>query len=241
VEAGLYVALSGQLALQRRLDTIAHNVANSTTAGFRAENVTFDTFLSQSGGVPVAYATRPEPSFSPKTGGFTHTGNQFDIGIQGDALFAFASPAGTVYSRDGRLRLSAEGELESMGGMKLLDNGGAPIQINAGRGEVVIARNGVVTQNGQPVGTIGLYRLPPDAKLTRHEGAAFVSNIPAEPVEDFSETGMQQGYVESANVNSVLEITRLISVSRAFEALASSIDRADRQLSESIKTLGSGR
>ena len=64
METGIYVALSGQLALQRRLDTIANNVANSTTPGFRAENVTFETVLSQTQTSSVAYSGTGESTFS---------------------------------------------------------------------------------------------------------------------------------------------------------------------------------
>lgn len=241
IEAGLYVSLSGQLALQRRLDTVANNVANASTPGFRAENVTFETVLSRQAGTQVSYAGRGEATFSRGAAPLVQTGGPLDVAVQGEAFLAVGTPAGTVYTRDGRMRISANGELETMSGQPVLDIGGAPIQINAARGPVEIGRTGVISQNGSTVGTLGLYRIPADAKLTRYEGAAFVSDRAAEPVVDFGQNGVLQGFIESSNVNAVQEITRLISVSRAFEALSSSMDRSDRQLSEGIKALGSGR
>ena len=80
MESGLYVALSGQLALQRRLDTVANNVANSGTPGFRAEIVNFESVLSRSA---VAHTTLGKSRFSPQSGAMTQTGNPLDVAIQG--------------------------------------------------------------------------------------------------------------------------------------------------------------
>jgi flagellar basal-body rod protein FlgF len=68
-----------------------------------------------------------------------------------------------------------------------------------------------------------------------------VPDVPAEPVVDFVGTGVVQGYIENANVNPVLEMTRLISVTRAFEAMTAAADQSDRKLSDAIKALGTGR
>ena len=241
METGLYVALSGQLALQRRLDTVANNVANASTAGFRAENVTFESLIARKDGTSVAYSTKGETTFSHTSGGVTQTGNPLDVAISGDAYLAFAAPSGIVYTRDGRLRVSATGDLETSTGRPVLDIGGAPLQIDPRRGPIEISRNGTISQSGTAVGRLGLFSLPPDAKLVRHEGAGLVPDLPAEPVADFNAVGVAQGYIEGANVNPVLDMTRLIAVTRAFEALSATIDQADRQMSDAIRTLGSGK
>ena len=240
MEAGLYVSLSGQLALQRRLDTIANNVANSSTPGFRAENVTFESVISRRQNVPVSYARIGEATFSSNSGPIVQTGNPFDLSIQGDGYFAVSSQSGMVYTRDGRMRLNATGGLETVGGQPILDSGGAPLQINPARGPVDVARNGTISQGGDKVGTVGVFQIPSDAKLVRHEGAAFTSDKPGQAVADFTSTGIAQGYIENSNVNSVLEMSRLISVSRAFEALSTSIDKSDQKMSDAIRTLGNG-
>jgi flagellar basal-body rod protein FlgF len=241
METGMYVALSGQLALQRRLDTIANNVANSTTAGFRAENVTFESVLSQTQRSSVAYSGTGESTFSRLSGPIVQTSNPLDIAIHGDAFLSVNSAAGPVYTRDGRMRISTQGDLENMNGQAILDPGGGPIQINPNRGPIQISRDGTISQNGQRVGRIGLFHIPANAQLTRHEGAAVVPDQPAEPVVDFVSTGIAQGYVEQANVNPMLEMTRLISVTRAFEAMTSAGEQSDRKLNDAIRALGSGR
>lgn len=238
MEAGLYVALSGQVALQRRLDTIANNVANSSTPGFRAENVTFESVLSRS---QVEYAGRGDATFSAHKGAVVQTGNPLDVAILGDAYLAIATPGGIAYTRDGRLNLSPAGDLETVGGLAVLDAGGGPIQINAAAGPVQIARNGQISQNGERVATLGLFQLAPNAELTRGDGASMHSDRAAEPVTDFAAVGLAQGFIENSNVNAVLEVTRLIGVSRAFEGLSAAIDQSERHLGDAIKTLSSGR
>lgn len=240
MENSLYVSLSGQIALQSRLDTIAHNVANSSTPGFRAENVTFDSIVSKSSNAGVTYAGRPDATYALNSGAITATGNPLDVAIRGDAFLAMSTDAGVVYTRDGRMRISTAGDLETLSGHAVLDQGGAPIQLNPGNGPISIASNGVISQNGNRVATLGLFKLAAESRLTRHAGSGLVPDRPAEPVVDFTATGLVQGYVEQSNVNPILEMTRLISVSRSFEAISAMIDKSDGTMSNAIRTLGSG-
>ena len=238
MEAGIYVGVSGQLALQRRLDTIANNVANSGTPGFRAENVSFESVLARDG---VAYANPGTAKFSGRTGPMIQTDNPLDVAIQGTAYFAVSTPIGTVFTRDGRMRVSTTGELETLEGHGVLDAGGAPLQIDPARGSVQTARNGMLSPNGDRIGTIGPFRLPSDAQQRRGPGAGFTVDKAAEPVTDFGETAVVQGFIANANVNPVLEMARLIAVTRVFEAMTAAIDQSDRKLSDAIRALGSGQ
>jgi flagellar basal-body rod protein FlgF len=241
MESSLYVSLSGQLALQRRLDTIANNVANSTTPGFRAENVTFESIVSQTQSTQVAYSSPGDHTFSQRSGPIVHTNNPLDVAVHGDAYLSVSGANGPVYTRDGRMRVSPQGELENMNGQQVLDAGGGPIQINPNRGPVRISRDGSISQNGDRIGKIGLFAIPATANLVRSEGAAIIPDAPAEAVVDFVANGIVQGYIENANVNPVLEMTRLIAVTRAFEAMTAASDQSDRKLTDAIKALGTGR
>lgn len=237
MEQGLLVSLSGQLALQRRLDTLANNVANAGTSGFRAENVTFESTISRDA---VAYARAGGATYSPAAGPLTQTDSPLDVAVHGDAYLAVSTPQGIAYTRDGRLRISATGTLETMQGYALLDQGAAPIQVNPAAGPVQIARNGGVSQSGVPVGTIGLFRLPADARLGRGPANTLLSDRTGDPIADFGKAGLAQGFVEGSNVNSILELTKLMMVTRSFEALSASIEQGDRKLSDTIRTLGTG-
>lgn len=239
MQSGLYVSLSGQLALQRRLETIAQNVANSATAGYRAEQVRFESVLSQIPLEPVAFASTGVSYLSRTPGALVRTDNPLDVAVEGDAWLAIQAPSGVVYTRDGRMRMTEAGDLQTITGHPVLDAGGAPILLDPDAGPPRIARDGTVTQDNQQMGALGLFRIFPDAILARAEGSGVIPDRPAEPILDFVQAGVTQGYIERANVNPVLEMTHLIMVSRAFDSVTTSLGEADSSLREAIRTLGS--
>lgn len=238
MQSGLYVALSGQIALQRRLETIASNVANSSTAGFRAEQVKFESVLSQVPLEPVAFASSGATYLSRSPGELVRTDNPLDVAVEGDAWLAIQTPAGQVYTRDGRMRMNDAGDLLTLTGYPVLDVGGAPILLDPNGGPPQIARDGTITQNGMQVGAIGLFQIDEQAALTRYDTSGVIPDRPAEPMLDFVRAGIRQGYIERANVNPVLEMTRLIMVSRAFDSVTNAINEADSSLQEALRTLG---
>jgi flagellar basal-body rod protein FlgF len=238
MQSSLYVALSGQVALQKRLDTIANNIANMNTGGFRAEEVSFSTLLSKAGKSPTAFATAGETYISRRTGDLVSTGNPLDVAVRGDAFFALQTPEGIVYTRDGRLRMDESGALLNVNNHPILDAGGSGIRLDPTAGPPTIAQDGMISQNGVEVGAIGLFAIDPAARLTRHGDSAVTPDIPAQPVLDFSSEGVVQGMSEGSNVNPVLEMTRMITVSRAFEGAANAIQSSENSLQDAIKALG---
>ena len=238
MQSSLYVALSGQVALQKRLDTIANNIANVNTGGFRAEEVTFSTVLSQSGREPTAFAATGDSYISRRPGGLTRTGDPLDIAVQGDAWFALQSPSGVVYTRDGRLHMDDNGMLRSVDDYPILDAGGAPIMLDPGAGAPTISQDGMITQNGAQIAAVGLFSIDPAARLTRFDNSSVKPDIPATPVLDLSNNGVAQGVAEGSNVNPVLEMTRMIEVSRAFDSASNATRSTEGSLLDAIKTLG---
>ncbi|MCL4766657.1 MAG: flagellar basal-body rod protein FlgF [Hyphomicrobiaceae bacterium] len=238
MQAGIYVGLSGQIALQRRLETIADNVANASTPGFRAEQVRFETVLSQVPPDPAAFAATGAAYLSRRPGELIRTDNPLDVAVEGDAWLAIETPAGQVYTRDGRMRLTEAGELQTLTGHPLLDVGGAPIMLDPAAGPPDIARDGTITQRGQQIGALGLFHIDDRAALNRFESSGIIPDRPPEPILDFVRAGVSQGYIERANVNPVLEMTRLIMVSRAFDSVTNAINDADSSLQEAVRSLG---
>ncbi|MCZ8544464.1 flagellar basal-body rod protein FlgF [Mesorhizobium qingshengii] len=235
----LYVALSSQIALERRLDTIADNVANASTIGFRATGVKFEDVVSGSGPRSVSFASSGKTYLSGAHGALTETGNPFDFAVQGDAWFAIDTPVGTVMTRDGRFSMNENGELMSIEGHPVLDAGGAPIQLDPRNGPPKAGADGSLRQNDQLVGSIGLYDFDPGENFVRYGNSGIVPARTPEPVTDRSDVGIAQGFLEESNVNPVLEITRLIMVQRAFENTAALMRQTDSSTDEAIKTLGS--
>ncbi|KAB0676531.1 flagellar basal-body rod protein FlgF [Aureimonas leprariae] len=238
MQTSLPVALSAQIAMEKRLDTIADNIANSRTVGFRAEEVKFESFLSTAAKEPVAFASTGEHYISTRTGEMTQTGNGLDMAVNGDAWFAIQGKTGTIYTRDGRMQMNDAGELLSMNNEPILDVGGAPLQLNPNGGPINIARDGMITQNGAQVGAVGLFQMPANAKLARVGTSGVRPDQAALPVVDFNGIGVMQGFVEGANVNPVLEMTRLIDVQRAFESAANLLQTSEKSLDDAVSMLG---
>lgn len=235
----LYVAASAQIAMRKRMETTAQNIANVNTAGYRAGGVKFETVLSQQGGGPqVAFTSPGEAYIQRGAGQMTTTGNSLDLAVDGEAWFALSTPSGTVYTRDGRFHMTAIGELRSVNDYPVLDVGGSPIVLDPAGGPVDIAESGMISQAGDQVGAIGLFLIPESAKLSRHDNSAVIPDKPAEPVEDRTTNSVRQGYIEGSNVNAILEITRLIEISRSFDNAESAIVNSNDVAQQAIRTLG---
>jgi flagellar basal-body rod protein FlgF len=239
MQNGLYVALSSQIALEKRLTTIADNVANIGTVGFRATGVKFEDVVSGLGQKSVSFASSGNTYLSGTTGPMRQTGNPFDFAIQGDAWFAIETPAGTVMTRDGRFTMLVTGQLVTLEGYPVLDAGGAPLQLDPRNGPPVASRDGMLRQNGQLIGAIGLFNFDPGPNFTRFGNSGVIPAAEPEPAVDRSDIGIAQGFLEDSNVNPVQEMTRLIMVQRAFENAGALIRDSEMAFDDAIKTLGS--
>lgn len=238
MQSGLYVALSAQVAIDRRLATIAANVANQSTPGYRAEEVQFSALVSRARDSPVAYSSQGATFISRRAGVPTKTDSPLDVAVQGEGWLALKSPNGAIYTRDGRMRLESNGSLVSINGYPVLDAGHAPIHLSADGGPPTIAQDGMITQDGQQIGAIGLFSLDFSSKLRRYDNSGVTSDKPATPILDFGKNGLEQGYVEGSNVEPILEMTKLIIASRNFEGISSATQDSETSLKDAIKTLG---
>ena len=241
MQSAFYVSLSAQVALDRRLTTIAENVANASTTGFRATGVSFDTALSRAAGAaPTAYVSAGEDFISRASGGLTKTDNPFDIAVTGDAWLAIQTPAGVAYTRDGRMKMLETGEVQTILGFPVLDAGNSPLVLDPAAGPPMIFRDGMINQGDRQVGAIGLFEIDSAATLRRGENSSVIPSVPATAVVNFVRNGVAQGHLESANVNPVSEITKLIMAHRAFESATAASDMMDGSQRNAVRTLGGG-
>jgi flagellar basal-body rod protein FlgF len=238
MQSALYVGLSAQVALEKRLQTIANNVANVNTSGFRTDVVKFETVLSRAGATPVAFSSPGNNIISREAGNVTETGNPLDVAVVGQGFVAFAGPNGTVYTRDGRLQIAPNGDLQNVSGFPVIDAGGAQITVDPNGGPLSIARNGAITQDGNEVGTLGLFNIPADANLDRYGNSGVIPDRPATAIVDYTRDGFRQNYVEGSSANPMLELTRLISAQRTFEGTNSLVEGTESSLQNAIRTLG---
>jgi flagellar basal-body rod protein FlgF len=239
MQNGLYVSLSAEMALEQRLDTIADNIANMNTVGYRATGVSFESEMARAGDARLSYASRGSDFISRRLGGLIKTDNTLDFAVQGDGWFGIETPQGVAYTRDGRAKIDESGILRTLNGDPILDAGGAPILVDAGAGPLTVSADGMITQNGRQIGAIGLFAIDPTAKLTRAENSGVVPDKPATPILEFTRDGVVQGAVEGSNVDPVREMTKLIEVTRAFDSIAAETSQSESSLQDAIKALGS--
>lgn len=159
MENGIYVSLSAQAARIERLTTIAQNIANAQTVGFRASEIRFEELVDKISGEEMSFSTDGIEYLDETQGGLAETGNPLDFAIRGDAWFGVQTPAGQVVTRDGRFTMTPDGGLVTLSGYPVLDPGGAPIQLDPAAGEPEVGDDGFIRQGGEQVGADRAFRL----------------------------------------------------------------------------------
>lgn len=244
----MYVSLSRQMVLQRELDIVANNVANADTNGFKVESLTSTddpvTPTKPSGSrQPIQYTLDGSVARDFSQGVLQQTGGPLDVAIQGKGFFQVTTADGTRYTRDGRFTTDAQGQLTTQKGDAVLDASGSPITLNAANGPVTIGRDGTLTQKApgqaqsQVVGRIGVVRFDSLSDLSKSGDGLYVNttNQTAQPAND---SVVQQGMLEASNVQPVVQITDLIRIQRAYEAVSQMISNTSDLSKSAIQRLG---
>jgi len=242
MENAQLVALSRQSILRNHLDVIANNMANINTSGFKSQNLHFAEYI-----MPNADATAFEPEdraisyvdmFTTRTnfehGSIKLTGNQFDLALNSDGFFAVQLEDGTeAYTRAGSFRLDATGQLITPDGHPVMTEGG-PITFSVEDGLVEIAQDGTIATQQGIRGKIKVVDFEDVRTLEKIGNTMFKGDNP------LPATGMRmvQGAVEGSNVYGITEVTRLIEVTRAYDATSKIVKDLDELRQQAISSLG---
>lgn len=230
-----YVALTRQSGLMREMQVIANNIANASTTGFRREGVVFSEFIRRLEGredsLSMAAANARQTFLTQ--GALTFTGGPLDLAIEGEGFFRIETDQGERLTRAGHFAVSAEGEIVTPDGFRLLDDGGAPVLVPPGAA-IAVARDGALSADGAPVAQLGLVRPGDRSQLSRLSGTLHELRGEILPAE---EAVLHQGFLEDSNVNPILEMARMIEVQRAYEAGQNFLDREDERIRAVIQSL----
>ena len=233
-----YIALSAQISLRRQIDTIANNVANVNTQGFRAESVRFREFVQQTDQGKfnrISYTDEIGKIRDTSIGNIEYTNNDLDFAINGEGYFQVETDQGLRYTRHGKFTLNEQGEVTTSAGHHLLQNGGGRIAIPVETGPFEVSPNGqITTENGDVLATVGLVKFQNDGNLIRTEDNLYIANELPEPVET---PNIINGALEGSNVQSVAQITKLINAHHSHSFIASLINNESSRQSNLIESL----
>lgn len=215
----IYLSMAGAKATMQRQDTLANNLANVSTTGFRAELQAFRAVPVQGSGASTrVYALESTPGYDATPGVVTNTGRNLDVAMRGNAWLAVQGLDGTeAYTRNGSLAVSADGTLTTSGGLTVLGDGG-PIQLPPNT-EAAIAPDGTVSAkaaNGRITAVGKLKLVTPTESLERSTDGLFraaAGDLPADGT-----ARVQDGALEGSNVSPVETMVAMIAAARQFEA-----------------------
>jgi flagellar basal-body rod protein FlgF len=227
MENTLLVGLSRQVVLERHMDVVANNLANMTTNGFKAERSVFEEFLNtgahednfQRSDRRVSFVQDRATYHDLSGGPLQQTKNPLDIAIDGTGFLVVQTPQGERFTRDGAMTINAQGQLVNASGYPVLGTGG-PIVIQPTDKEITISPDGRVSVlEGTAMidslrGKLRVVTFDRPQSLLKQGDNLFASTSD-QGTPDIKSV-VRQGYVEKSNVNSVLEMTRLIDVTRAY-------------------------
>ena len=233
MDNAIYAALTRQSGLMREMRSVANNMANSSTSGFRREGVVFSEHLTSLGRDTLSMANAHGREVDLSQAGLTQTGGTYDLALESPGFFMVETPQGNRLTRAGAFMTSAEGELINPDGYRVLDEGQAPIALPPGARAVGVGADGTISADGEPVGRVGVFDQPDPAKL-RHVGGTLFDAEGAEPLPD---AAVRQGFLEDSNVNPVHEIARMIEVQRAYELGQSFLDGEDQRIRAAIAAI----
>ena len=224
----IYLAMSGAKATMQRQETLANNLANVSTVGFRAELAAFRAVpVEGSGASTRVYSLESTPGYDATPGQVAATGRNLDVAMKGASWLAVQGLDGTeAYTRGGSLDINADGNLVTTSGLTVLGDGG-PIQIPPDT-QVGIAADGTVSVtdiNGHSTSVGKLKLVTPDAPLTRGTDGLFRAgngDLSADPL-----ARVQDGALEGSNVSAVETMVAMIAAARQFEAQMKSLSNAE--------------
>jgi len=233
----IYAALSRQTALERELASIANNIANSSTTGYRKDTQIFSEYVNAVPFEPSISQTRiGARAISAEQGEFIATGASLDVAIEGPGYFVVQTPAGERLTRAGAFLRNGDGLLGNLDGFPVQGEGGGAIALPADATEVVIANDGVISARGEVIGRVRI-AITDDAFLQR-EGSALLKAHGA--LTDVEPT-VRQGFLEASNVSPVLELSRLIEVQRAFEIGQQLLANESERIERAVEIIGGNR
>ncbi len=234
---GLTESVETLLAQEHRMNQVSNNLANVNTNGFKKENVTFWEMLYTASGKRQRVGKAMKIITNHAQGTVELTGNPLDLAMNGEGFFKIQTPDGIRYTRAGNFFRNDQGQMVTPNGHLVMGQGG---EITIQGNEVGIDRYGRISVDGEEAGRLAIVTFD-NLEVLQKEGENYfrlidesAQELPPELLE------VRQGYLEASNVSTVVEMTAMIDLHRAYEAqqkIVHSIDSLDDRAINSVGKL----
>jgi len=248
MDTALYVGLAHKAALKRRMDVVAHNIANMSTTAFNKERVVFRQLLvdapgaAATSGGKIAFVQDHGVLRNLDTGTMVPSGNDLDVFINGRAYLAIEGNDGkTLYTRNGRMMIDNDNNLSLLSGEKVLDDTGSPIQFEEDDVDIHIADDGTISTNGGERGKLGLSQFTNEQDMKRVGSSLYETSQSPKPSENITDVSIRQKAFESSNVNPIESMVEMIDVLRAYQAASKNESSYENMRKDGLKRLAQVR
>jgi flagellar basal-body rod protein FlgF len=235
----IYLAMSGAKATLQRQDSLANNLANASTTGFRAEMQAFRAVPVRGDGATTrVYALDSSIGYDPRPGPVQSTGRALDVAVDGNSWLAVQALDGTeAYTRAGALHVNAEGQLVTTAGLPVLGDGG-PITLPANASPEIAVDGSITTTvpGARPQQAGRLKLVTPEAPLLRGTDGLFRPADGADLPSDRA-ARVQGSALEGSNVSAVETMVAMIAAARQFEQQMKSLQGAEQREQGAAKLL----
>lgn len=233
MDSGYYAACTALVTRMQALDTIANNLANESTAGYRSEQNMFSVVLAGARGASGTalnqainnYGILGGSTLDFSEGSLQSTGNSLDLAIEGKGFFVVQTANGPMYTRNGSFQVSTNGQLITAAGDPVMGDRGV---LNLPPGPISIGPDGTISSNNAVVGRLRIVEFPPATQITS-AGATYYSAPPNTAVPSTT-SSVQQGVLESSNVNPIAGMVELITAQRSAETMQKALSMFNSEM-----------
>jgi len=243
MDRGFFVSgVAGDMTA-KKLNTIAHNLANANTAGYMLDRTAFSTMLANvndagknSSKLPSAYMTMDHQYINGEKGMIRQTGNDLDFALRGNGYFQVQTSDGEkAYTRAGNFHLDGDGTLVTEGNLPVLDKSGAKITL--GRGVISASTDGRLLVDNVEVSNLGVYEIKDLSLVSKVSGTILKTNE-ANVGEATGDVTVHQGMVEGSNVNAVLMMVEMMQNTRSNQSMMKILEQYNQQEGQITQTVG---
>lgn len=233
MDRGIFVALSGAVLQERRMEVLTDNLANVNTTGYKGQRPLFETALSDQFRIRN-FGRLGSVTTDHSQGILQQTGRVLDMAIRGEGFFTVETPTGKGYTRDGSFITGINGELLTREGYAVIGEEG-PIKIT--EPDITVDAVGRIKSGDATLATLKLASFN-DLSVLRREGSVYkaLPGVKEQPVSP--NTAVEQGFIETSNVNAVKAMTTMIEAMRSYETHSKMIQTIDDSTRKTIEEVG---